>query len=124
MSTPGSQSRFLQGVFPFMGKGIYEAVLVEHDLELVVPEGYQARVVYVRLGNCSDSLIYLTLTSDGRPIRHFPVEPQGAFHIPLVLQEAHPAGTRITFLLAAERGVSGSVILDAGIELEPTIPSP
>jgi len=123
MSVPGGQSQFLQGVFPFVGKGIYEAVPVEHDLECVVPAGYQARVLYVRLGNHSDDLIYLSLTANDVPIRPFPRAPQGALHIPLVIQEVHPAGTRLSFTLAAERGVNGTLILDVGIELEPFLAS-
>jgi assimilatory nitrate reductase catalytic subunit len=114
MSTP----RFLQGVFPFVGRGIYESEAVEHDLEYVVPDGHRARVLYVRLGNHALGLIYLTLTANGSPIRYFPVGPQGALHIPLAIQEAHPAGTKLTFSLAAERGVSGTLILDVGIEEE------
>jgi hypothetical protein len=119
MSVSGSQPRFLQGVFPFVGKGIYEGIPLEHDLVCVVREGYQAKVLYVRLGNHSDDLIYLTLTANELPLRHFPVGPQGALHIPLVIQETHPPGTRLSFRLAAERGVSGTVILDVGIDEEP-----
>lgn len=118
MSIPGSQPRFLQGVFPFVGKGIYESIPVEHDLECTVPAGYQARVLYVRLGNHSDDLIYLTLTANEAPIRYFPVGPQSALHIPLVIQETHAPGTKLSFRLAAERGVSGTLILDVGIEEE------
>jgi hypothetical protein len=114
-----SKPRFLQGVFPFVGRGIYEGVPLEHDLGYTVAEGCAARVLYVRLGNHAGDLIYLTLTADDVPIRHFPVGPQGAMHIPLVVQEAHPPGTRLSFRLAAERGVSGTLVLDVGIDEEP-----
>jgi hypothetical protein len=118
MSTASFPARFLQGAFPFIGKGIFESVPIDSSLDMTVRKGMQAQVLYVRIGNHSEDLIYLTLTSNGTPIRHFPVGPQGALHIPMVIQELHPAGTKLSFLLAAARGVSGTVIVDVGIKEE------
>jgi hypothetical protein len=118
MSFDSLPACFLQGIFPFVGKGIFESIAIDESLNLTVPKGVCAQVVYVRLGNHSDDLIYLTLTANDTPIRHFPVGPQGALHIPMVIRELHPPDTKLTFLLSAARGVSGTVIVDVGIQEE------
>jgi hypothetical protein len=117
MSPPSFPGRFLQGVFPFIGKGIFESV-PDSSLDVTVCKGMQAQVLDVRSGNHSEDLIDLTLTSNGTPIRHFPVGPQGALHIPMLIQEPRPAGTKLSYFLAAARGVSGTVIVDVGIKVE------
>lgn len=103
MSASALPARFLQGVFPFVGRGLFESIPIDPSLEWTVRKRQQAQIVYVRLGNHSDDLIYLTLTANDKPIRHFPVGPPE---------------TRLAFLLAAERGASGTLILDVGIHEE------
>lgn len=107
--------RFLQGVFPFAGRGILDLAPLHDDLSYRVPDGRTAEVVYFRAGNLSDDLIYLTLSANGVPVRYFPVGPKADFHVPLVIVETHPPGTRLDVCLAAPRGLSGTVVVDVGI---------
>lgn len=107
--------RFLQGVYPFAGRGFFDLGPLNEALTYVVPAGMQAEVIYVRAGNLSDDLLYLALCVNGAPARYFPVGPKADFHVPLSITEAHPAGTRIEIGLAAPRGLDGSVVVDVGI---------
>jgi assimilatory nitrate reductase catalytic subunit len=107
--------RFLQGAFPFAGRGLFELSPLDERLRYTVPTQSSARVVYFRGGNHSDDLIYLVLAANGTPIRYFPAGPKGDFHVPLVIVETHPAGVLLEILIAAPRGLSGTVIVDAGI---------
>ena len=107
--------RFLQGVFPFAGRGVFDLALLNDALTYVVPEGKTAQVLYFRAGNLSDDLLYFTLTANEIPIRYFPIGPKSDIHIPLVITEIHAAGTRLEVGIAAQRGVSGALIVDVGI---------
>lgn len=107
--------RFLQGVFPFAGRGFFDLGPLHDSLCYTVPVGKTAEVVYFRAGNLSDDLIYLALCVGGTPARYFPVGPKSDFHVPLSIVESHPAGARIEVGLAAPRGLSGSVVVDVGI---------
>jgi assimilatory nitrate reductase catalytic subunit len=107
--------RFLQGAFPFAGRGLFDLSPLDDTINYVVPADCSAEVVYFRGGNHSDDLIYLVLAADGTPIRYFPVGPKGDFHVPLVIVEVHPSLTRLEILIAAPRGLAGTVIVDAGI---------
>ena len=112
--------RFLQGVYPFAGRGFFDLGPLNEALTYVVPAGTQAEVIYVRAGNLSDDLVYLALCVNGAPARYFPVGPKADFHVPLSITEAHAAGTRIEIGLAAPRGLDGSVVVDVGILEEQT----
>lgn len=107
--------RFLQGVFPFMGRGFFEMGPLHDSLVYTVPPGKAAEVVYFRAGNLSDDLVYLALCISGKPVRYFPVGPKADFHVPLSIVETHPAKSRIEIGLAAARGLSGSIVIDVGI---------
>ncbi len=107
--------RFLQGVFPFTGRGFFEAGPLHNALCYVVPAGTKGEVIYFRAGNLSDDLLYLTLCINGLPARYFPVGPKADFHVPLSIVEAHPGGSRLEVGLAAPRGLSGAVVIDVGI---------
>jgi len=107
--------RFLQGVFPFAGRGFFDLGPLNDALCYHVPPGTTAEVIYFRAGNLSDDLLYLALSVNGRPIRYFPVGPKADFHVPLSIIETHPAGSRIEVGLAAPRGLTGAVVVDVGI---------
>ena len=113
--TGEAEPRFLQGVFPFMGRGIHELIPLSDSLGYRVPRGSSAEIVYFRAGNVSDDLIYLALTANGAPLRYFPVGPKADIHVRLVIVESHAAGTLVQVALAASRGASGTVVVDAGI---------
>lgn len=107
--------RFLQGVFPFMGRGFFDLGPLHDSLTYTVPQDKAAEVVYFRAGNLSDDLVYLALCVSSQPVRYFPVGPKADFHVPLSIVETYPAGSRIEVGLAAARGLSGSIVLDVGI---------
>lgn len=107
--------RFLQGVFPFAGRGFFDLGPLHDALCYHVPLGSTAEVIYFRAGNLSDDLLYLTLSVNGKPLRYFPVGPKADFHVPLSITETHAAGARIEVGLAAPRGLSGTVVVDVGI---------
>lgn len=107
--------RFLQGVFPFAGRGFFDLGPLNDALCYQVPRGCTAEVIYFRAGNLSDDLIYLALSLNGQPMRYFPVGPKADFHVPLSIVESYPAGARIEVCLAAPHGLVGSVVVDVGI---------
>lgn len=107
--------RFLQGVFPFAGRGFFEVGPLNDALCYVVPAAAKAEVIYVRAGNLSDDLIYLALCINSQPVRYFPVGPKADFHVPLSITESYPAGARIEVGFAAPRGLSGAVVVDIGL---------
>ena len=110
-----SAPRFLQGVYPFAGRGIFEIVPLHDELTYVVPEGFGAEVAYVRAGNASEDLIYLALSVNDRPLRYFPLGPKADSHVELAIVETHPPGSRIAVCIAAPRGLSGAVVIDIGL---------
>ena len=118
LRTGRAKPRFLQGVFPCVGYGIYESVPLNDALAYVVPQNHVARIQYFRAGNPSEDLIYLTLNIDGKPARFFPVGPKADLHVPLAIIESYPAGTRIEIAFAAPRGLTGTVIVDVGLTEE------
>lgn len=113
--TGKADPRFLQGVYPFQGYGVYESALLHDELSYTVPAGKTAQVVYFRAGNLSDDILYLTLLADGKPTRYFPVGPKADFHVPLAIVETHPKGTRLEIAFAAPRGLNGTIVVDVGI---------
>jgi len=115
LRTGHAAPRFLQGIFPFAGRGVYEPTLLHDDLTYLVPSKHTAQVIYFRAGNLSDDLLYLTLTANERPTRYFPVGPKSDIHVPLAIVESYPAGTSLQLFIAAPRGLTGSVVVDLGI---------
>ena len=113
--TAKASPRFLQGVYPFVGHGVYDSSLLHDDLTYTVPAGKTAKVVYFRAGNLSDDLLYLTLLSNGKPTRYFPVGPKADFHVALAIVESHPEGTRLEIAFSAPHGLTGAIVVDVGI---------
>ena len=107
--------RFLQGVYPFAGRGFFDVGPLNEALSYTVPSGATAEIIYVRAGNLSDDLIYLALCVSTQPLRYFPVGPKSDFHVPLSITETYLAGAKIEVGFAAPRGLNGSVVVDVGI---------
>ncbi len=117
--TGAAKPRFLQGVFPFMGRGVFDLAPLNDALTYRVPAGATAEILYFRAGNVAEDLIYLTLSVDDKPVRYFPIGPKADVHVPLAIVESYPAGAKIDVCLAAPRGLSGSVVVDVGlVEIE------
>ena len=107
--------RFLQGAFPFAGRGLFELTSLDDALTYTVPADCFAQIVYFRAGNASSELIYFALAVNGVPVRYFPVGAGSDLHVPLAISEKYGAGATISVLFAAPRNLSGTVIVDTGI---------
>ena len=106
--------RFLQGVFPFVGRGIVDLGEINHELTYEVPKGKLAEALYIRAGNSSEALIYIALIANGKPIRYVPLGPSGTEHIPLAIVESFPAGTILQVWIGAPKNLTGMVVIDIG----------
>lgn len=109
--------RFLQGVFPFTGRGMFEIAPLDsmNGLSYTVPPAHVAQFVYFRAGNASDDLLYLAVAADKTPLRYFPIGPKSDCHVPLAIVESHPAGTVLEIVFAAPPGLTGTLIVDVGL---------
>jgi hypothetical protein len=110
-----STPRFLQGVFPFEGKGLETPTPIDEALKYVVPAGSTTQPVYFRGGNASDEMISVILFRDGAPMRYFPIGAKGATHVSLRVVEDLLADTVLELFVAAPLGVSSTVIVDLGL---------
>jgi hypothetical protein len=110
-----STPRFLQGVFPFEGKGLDRPAALGPELSYVVPAGVSTQAVYFRGGNAAADLVCAVLMRDGRPVRYFPIGAKGDVHVSLRVVEDLPPGTSVELWLAAPAGVAGTVIVDLGL---------
>ena len=110
-----STSRFLQGVFPFEGKGIESPVPIDAALAYTVPAGVITQPVYFRGGNTSSELVCVVLMRDGAPMRYFPIGAKSDVHVPLRVVEDLDSGTVVELHIAAPAEVSGSVVVDLGL---------
>jgi hypothetical protein len=107
--------RFLNGVYAFKGSGYDRPTAVDEKLSYAVPADKRAQLIYLRAGNSSAELIYLTLVRDGKPMRYFPIGAKCGEHVPLAVVEDLFPETRLEVLLAAPVGAIGHLVLDIGI---------
>lgn len=110
-----STPRFLQGVYPFTGKGIDAPFPLDATLSYTVPAGVVTQPVYFRGGNTAGELICIVLMRDGKPMRYFPIGARGDVHVPLRVVEDLDSGTAVELYLAAPDGVTGAVVIDLGL---------
>ena len=68
-----STPRFLNGAYAFQGAGYDKPALLDPSLVYVVPADKRAQLIYMRGGNSSGELAYLTLMKDGQSARTFPI---------------------------------------------------
>ncbi len=111
MSTP----RFLQGVYPFEGLGLDKPFLLDPGLRYVVPTGAETQLVYCRIGNSADELIYVVVMRDDEPMRYFPVGAKDTVHVALRVVEDLMSDTRMEVHLAAPGSTRGIVVIDIGM---------
>jgi hypothetical protein len=107
--------RFLQGVFTFEGQGLDAPYLLDESLTYTVPPGASTQPVYFRGGNSTDELVYLTLMRDGAPMRYFPIAARGSTHVSLRVVEDLLSDTVLELFVAAPKGLTGTVVVDAGL---------
>ena len=107
--------RFLQGAFKFTGAGYQSPALLDPSLVYVVPPNKRAQLIYLRGGNSSAELAYLTIMQDGKAARIFSIGAKSGTHVPLAVVEDLQPDTRIEVFYGAAEGVSGTLVLDLGI---------
>ena len=105
---------FIQGLFAWEGQGLDLATPFNPPVAYQVPADKRAQAIYFRAGNASPEMIYLVLTSGGRPMRYFPVGAKGAVHVPLAVLEDISPGSKVEILVAAPKGLKSQVLIDAG----------
>lgn len=108
-STPA----FIQGCFSFSGMGL-EAPQPLEGASYQVPRDKRAQVVYLRAGNSADALVALIICRNGKPMRYLPLGAKNAMHVPLAVVEDQAPESKIELLLAAPKGVTGTVVVDVG----------
>ncbi len=107
--------RFIQGIFPFTGRGLASPIPLHDNARLTVSADKRAQLIYLRGGNSSDALICLVLSRDGKPMRYFPIGAKASVHVPLAVVEDIFPDSRLEVLVAAESGVAGTVVIDLGL---------
>jgi hypothetical protein len=110
-----SKAQFLNGVYSFVGAGYDKVAPLSDKLIYVVPSDKRAQLIYLRAGNSSGELVYLTLMRDGVPMRYFPLGARGAEHVSLAVVEDIEPETRIEVFFAAPADTHGSFIIDIGL---------
>ncbi len=107
--------KFLQGTYPFQGKGLTTPVAMQPAVTYKVPTDKRSTLTYFRAGNSSAEMIYFLVKRDGAPMRYFPVGAKSAIHIALAVTEDLNPDTSLEVLVAAPEGTSGQVVIDLGI---------
>jgi len=110
-----SKPVFLQGVFPFVGKGLTSPEPLSPELTYTIAMGRRGQLIYFRAGNSSSELVYLALMRDDKLMRMFPVSAKGAIHVPLAVVEDLASSTTITVQFAAPDQSAGHLVIDIGI---------
>jgi assimilatory nitrate reductase catalytic subunit len=98
----------------FQGLGLSAPGSFHPPVAYQVAADKRAQAIYFRGGNSAPEMIYLVLTSSGRPMRFFPIGAKGAMHVPLAVLEDISPGSKVEVLCAAPEGVSVNVLLDIG----------
>jgi hypothetical protein len=107
--------RFLSGVFDFQGRGLGHLAELDPALAYTVPSDKRTQLIYLRVGNSLDELVYLVLTRNGAPMRYFPVGAKACIHVPLAVVEDLFPETKLEILFAAPEGMAGTLVLDIGL---------
>jgi hypothetical protein len=80
-----------------------------------VPFDKRAQLIYLRAGNSTPDMIYVSLNRGGHPIRYFPVGAKGAIHVPLSIVEDMDPESELELCVGASEGVDGAVLIDMGV---------
>jgi hypothetical protein len=110
-----STPHFLQGCFTFEGAGYDKPTLLDPSLVYVVPADKRAQLIYLRGGNSSNELAFISLMQDGKLSRIFPIGAKSSTHVPLAVVEDLQPDTRIEVYFGAAPGIAGTLVLDLGI---------
>jgi hypothetical protein len=106
---------FLQGLYPFEGAGLETPAALKPEITYKVPTDKRSQLIYFRAGNSSAEMTYVLFRRDGKPMRYFPIGAKDATHVSLAVVEDLQPDTVLEVLVAAPKGVAGSVLLDIGL---------
>jgi hypothetical protein len=107
--------KFLQGVFEFTGGGYATPVPISEALDYSVPGTKRAQLIYFRGGNSSTEMVNVVLLRDGVPMRYFPIGGAGAMHFQLAVVEDLQPDQKITLMVGAPAGATGTLVVDVGL---------
>src|SRR5262245_17776678 len=96
-----TKSHFLQGVYPFEGRGLTKPVQLDAKLSYRVPPDKRSQLIYFRGGNSSAELIYLVFMRDNKPMRYFPLGAKATVHVQLAVVEDLLPDSHLDIFLAA-----------------------
>jgi hypothetical protein len=80
-----------------------------------VPADKRAQIVYMRAGNGAAELVNVVLERDGKTMSYFPVGARQSFHVSLAVTEDVFPESQLEILVAAPKGVAGTVVIDMGL---------
>jgi hypothetical protein len=109
------KAQFIQGMFGFEGAGLNNPTKLGAGAAYKTPADKRAQIVYLRAGNSSDAMICLSLQRDGKVMRLFPVGAKQGIHVPLAVTEDVFPESLLEVLVAAPKGVAGTVVVDLGL---------
>ena len=107
--------KFIQGVFTFRGAGLSRLAPLAPAATYQVPFDKRAQLIYLRAGNATSELIYLSLNRGGRSMRLFPVGAKEAIHVPLSIVEDVDPESELELCVGAPEGLDGAVVIDMGV---------
>ena len=107
--------RFIQGVFTFRGAGLGNPVPLLPAATYKVAFDKRAQLIYLRAGNATAELVYLSLKRGGTSMRLFPVGAKEATHVPLSIVEDVDPESELELCIGAPDGLEGSVVIDLGL---------
>jgi len=107
--------RFIQGVFAFRGAGLGAVTPLRPAAQYKVPFDKRAQLIYLRAGNSTNELIYVSLLRQKKPFRHFPIGAKGAIHVQLAIVEDIEPESELELAVGAPEGVEGQVLIDLGL---------
>lgn len=107
--------RFIQGVFAFRGTGLAQTVPLRPAATYKAPFDKRAQLVYLRAGNSTGEMIYVSLLRDKKPFRFFPIGAKGAIHVTLAIVEDIYPESEIELGVGAPEGLDGLVMVDLGL---------
>lgn len=108
-------SRFIQGVYSFRGAGLGQPVPLRPPATHKVPFDKRAQLIYLRAGNSTAELVYLTLNRGQHSMRLFPVGAKEACHVPLSIVEDVDPDSELELRIGAPEGLEGIVVVDMGL---------
>lgn len=107
--------QFIQGVYVFRGAGLTRAVPLQPAATHKVPFDKRAQLVYLRAGNSTNEMIFISLKRGDQTIRLFPIGSKGAIHVPLAIVEDIDPESQLELCVGAQEGLDGSVVIDLGL---------